>query len=274
MRSKDVVAGVFSRHAAAYRDRLDGALASREARGRTWVVERLAVQPGERVLDLGCGPGTLTFPLARAAGPDGLVLGVDLAEGMLALARAQVRPGVGLARMDMERLALRGSVFDAVACGHALQFCPDLGRGLAEARRVLREGGRFAASAPDTGRGGADWQALDAVLTSLLPPTPELPDSEETRATIRDPERLRSALRAAGFREAVVVSVEEVSRYAGPEELIDKTMSWWSCAWRLESLSPADRARVRPKAVQGLRERLGERPLELSGASRVLSARA
>jgi SAM-dependent methyltransferase len=274
VRSKEVVPGVFSRHAAAYRDRLSDALARREAQGRSRVIERLAVQPGQRVLDLGCGPGTLTFPLAGAVGPDGFVLGVDLAEGMLAVARAQTPPNVGLARMDIERLGLRDGVFDAVACGHALQFCPDLERALAEARRVLRDGGHFAASVPETGRGGPDWRAVEDVLAPLLPPPPELPDSDDTRATMRDEERLRSALLKAGFRDGAVVTVEEVSRYAGPADLIDKTMSWWSCAWRLEALSPAERARVRAKALLALQELIGERPAELSGTSRVLSARA
>ncbi|NBY17284.1 MAG: methyltransferase domain-containing protein, partial [Betaproteobacteria bacterium] len=56
---------------------------------RELAIQRLAPQPGERVLDIGCGPGLTTLALAESVGPQGLVHAVDIAEPMLALARSR-----------------------------------------------------------------------------------------------------------------------------------------------------------------------------------------
>jgi ubiquinone/menaquinone biosynthesis C-methylase UbiE len=83
VKAKEVFPGVFSRHAEAYRERVMTPMRRRESTGRLLVLEFLAVRPGETVLDLACGPGTLTYPLAEAAGAEGLVAGTDLATEQL-----------------------------------------------------------------------------------------------------------------------------------------------------------------------------------------------
>jgi O-methyltransferase/aklanonic acid methyltransferase len=273
VKSREVVPGVFSRHAQAYADRLESAMARGEARGRTRVLELLAVQPGERVLDLGCGPGTLTGPLRAAAGPAGLVLGVDLAEGMLRQARARADAGFQLARMDMERLGLRDGVFDAVASGHTLHFSTNLATCLAELRRVLRPGGRLAASAPGEGLAATGGDLLGQIVDELVPPMPELPDIDAARAVTRDPERATAALVNAGFDEVAATRLEELTVYDTAEDLVARGMGWWNLAWRLEQLTPSQREEVGRVLLAAVRERLGEGPIQVSGSSVLMSAR-
>src|SRR5438270_7245941 len=104
--AKELYPGTFSRHAAAYKRRLDEVMARGEARGRTAVIDWLDLMPGKRVLDLACGPGTLSYGLARAVSPDGDVVGIDLAPGMIELAQRNAPAGLPLRfeLMDMEDL--------------------------------------------------------------------------------------------------------------------------------------------------------------------------
>jgi SAM-dependent methyltransferase len=272
-RTKDVIPAVFSRHAGAYHERVATAMDRGEARARTRVVELLAPRAGERVLDQGCGPGILTLPLAEAVGASGLVLGVDLAAGMLDLLRAAAPPHAGVARMDMEALGVGGAAFDAVAAGNSLQFCPDLGRALAEVRRALRPGGRFAASLPRAGAPSPAMEILSGVFDRHLAPTPQPPDGLATREIVGDDDRLTAALRAAGFVDVEVERVEEVTSHAGPAELVSRTLSWWSCAARLDAVPEQVREAVRAETLRALRERLGDGPLTTSAVSAAVSAR-
>src|ERR1700739_208710 len=88
--------------------------------------EWLNIPAGGIALDVGCGPGNVTASLARAAGPDGLALGLDISEAMLARAvRAEAGPQVGFLRADAQRLPLRDNTVDAVISTAVLQLIPD-----------------------------------------------------------------------------------------------------------------------------------------------------
>jgi arsenite methyltransferase len=118
--------------------------------------EWLDIPTGGIALDVGSGPGNVTASLARAAGPDGLALGVDISEPMLARAvRAEAGPQVGFLRADAQRLPFRDETFDAAVSIAMLQLIPKPSAALAEMARVLRPGGRMAVMVPTAGRAGA-----------------------------------------------------------------------------------------------------------------------
>lgn len=112
------------------------------------VVERLALAPGDVVLDVACGHGNFTEAIARRVGPAGLVIGLDISASMLARAARRVAGlrNVLLVRGDALALPLASSSVPKLNCSGGLHQLPDLDRALAEMARVTREGGRFAAS--------------------------------------------------------------------------------------------------------------------------------
>ena len=254
LKSKELYPGIFSRHAAAYQRRLDEIMARGQARGRQRVVELLEVQPGMRVLDLACGPGTLSRPLAAQAEPDGEVVGVDLAQGMVELARAARIPNARFEVMDIEQLTFPDASFDAAACGHGIQFAPDLGRALREARRVLRLGARFAASVPVGAQKERPWALIEEVVDRFLPPAPQASDQQGTKATVADVEAFRAAAIAAGFAEARTEVLGETVRWKSAEELVGLFLSWWDCAVRLEGVSAEKSRQFAREALAALKE--------------------
>jgi arsenite methyltransferase len=124
-------------------------------------VEWLNIPPGGIALDVGSGPGSVTASLARAAGPEGLALGVDISEPMLARAvRAEAGPQVGFLKADAQRLPLRDQTVDAAVMIAVLQLIPDPVAALSEIARVLRPGGRLVVMVPTAGRAAAIWRKL------------------------------------------------------------------------------------------------------------------
>ena len=273
--AKELYPGTFSRNAAAYKQRLDEVMARGEARGRTAVIEWLDLMPGKRVLDLACGPGTLSYRLARAVAPDGEVVGIDLAPGMIELAQrdAPLELPLRFELMDLEALRFPDASFDAAACGHGFQFVPDLARALCEAHRVLKPGSRMAASVPiDPGQVNDAQVIFERAVGGALTPAPNPRDQFETRRTVANARAFAAVARQAGFDAAGVTRHEESTTWASPQHFIEMAAGWWSMAIRLEGVSPTERATILARAAAAIEAELGPGPLRITGATNVLQA--
>ena len=110
------------------------------------LVDMLALRGDERVLDLACGTGDITFAIAERL-KTGHVTGLDITQGMLEIAERKRRESgcrnASFHRADIMRMPFADESFDCVTGGYALRNVPDVSGALAEIKRVLRPGGRF-----------------------------------------------------------------------------------------------------------------------------------
>ncbi|MEU8755806.1 class I SAM-dependent methyltransferase [Streptomyces chartreusis] len=179
------------------------------------LVELAAPQPGERVLDVGCGRGAALFPAARAVGPTGRAVGIDIADTMIEAARAEAaRAGaenVELLVMDAERPSFARRSFDLVLGSYSILFLPDAPAALARYPRTMTAGGRLAFTCPVFEANSFPF--LPPVFTPMIPasvpaalPADWQPSELRRRYNgwLSDVELLRATLGEAGFTDVTV----------------------------------------------------------------------
>ena len=130
---------------------------------RRIVMEALAPEPGERVLDIGSGPGLMAVELAAAVGSEGRVDGVDVSDSMLAIAneqpRAEASAPITFTVAEALALPFAGESFDVVVSTQVYEYVHDMPAALAQAHRVLKPGGRIVIL--DTDWDSIVWRSSD-----------------------------------------------------------------------------------------------------------------
>src|SRR5881409_520083 len=191
----DHVVDFFDRIAPLY----DAWAGGQHARVATRLADLAAPVKNEHVLDVGTGTGLVAHLVAPKVSP-GMVLGIDLSENMLSIARAKKQKNVQFVGMAAEHLVFRPETFDLVTMGEALTYFADPSEALAEAHRVLRPGGRLAASCQ---RRSLNTRAQELFFQGLTPLARRhylsLPRYSSERSRFGEPDVLPEILATAGF---------------------------------------------------------------------------
>ncbi len=213
-------------------------------------IDHLNLQPGDRVLDICCGTGASAIPAAKAVGPTGQVLGVDLAAALLQLAQQKTQQQ-GLQNLefrqgDFEALGLPDERFDAIVCVFGIFFVPDMIAALRELWRMLRPGGKLAITSWGeqvfTPASQQFWQTIEVER-------PDLVKHVMPWDRISEPATLQDLLETAGITQVEVVA--ETGTHA-----LESAEDWWTIVMgggyrgTIDQLGPAARERVRAANLQ------------------------
>jgi len=216
-------------------------------------VARLRISPGARVLDVCCGSGASAIPAAQAVGSHGSVLGVDLAENLLALARAKAKHR-GLKNVefhvgDMLDLQLAAPEFDVVICVFGIFFVPDMRGAVAELWKHVRPGGQLAI----TTWGPRFFEPVNTIFwNAVRTARPDLYKGFNPWDRISEAEALRAIFVEAGAEVPNIV-VDMTSHPLGSPE------DWWpmvlGTGYRgtIEQLDAEARSRVRNECLDFIR---------------------
>ncbi len=235
------------------------------------MLELSSLRPGDRVLELACGPGSVGLAAAERVGPAGEVVVSDVAQEMTAIAieRAHAR-GLTNVRgrvLDLDSIDEPDAAYDVVLCREGLMFAADPARAACEITRILRTGGR-AAVAVWGPRERNPWLGIvfDAVSAELGRPVP--PPGMPGPFSLSDPATLAGLLSAAGLSHVEVSELSVPLRARGFDE-------WWetTCALAgpltqiLASLPPSSAEHLRSEARESARRYQTPEGLDFPGVT-------
>jgi ubiquinone/menaquinone biosynthesis C-methylase UbiE len=241
------------------------------------MLELAALEPGDRVLELACGPGGLGLAAAPRVAPGGEVVLSDVAAEMTSIAAARADAAglrnVRTRELDIEQIDEPDGSYDVVLCREGLMFATDPARAVGEIRRVLRRGGRVAIAVWGP-RESNPWLGLvlDAASAQFGAPVP--PPGIPGPFSLEDAGTLAALLRDAELADVVVDEVAVPMRAASFDE-------WWTRTTSLAGPLATMLASMPDDVTHALRARLQEAViryetpdgLDFPGVSLLASAR-
>ena len=217
-------------------------------------IELASLPRGSRVLDVCCGTGASALPAAEAVGPTGKIIGVDLAEELLELARRKaVQQRLGNIKFevgDMLSLRFPTESFDAVVCVFGIFFVPDMPRAVSELWSRIRPGGKLAITTwgPNFFQPGSDafWRSIKDVR-------PDLFKGFNPWDRINDPGSLTKIFDEAGIAPPKIVPENRLHPINSAED-------WWTIVLgsgyrgTIEQLTLAERQKVQDANLAFIRD--------------------
>ncbi len=188
------------------------------------VVDAAQIQMGQRVLDVACGTGILAREAASRVGPAGFVAGLDVAPGMLTVAR-RLAPGIEWRQGTAESLPYTDRSFDAVVSQFGLMFFTDRRQALSEMLRVLAPGGHLAI---------AVWDSLDntpayAAEVALLERVGGQRAADALRApfALGDWEELTALFASAGVASVAIKTYHGTAQFPSVRSMVEADVRGW-----------------------------------------------
>jgi SAM-dependent methyltransferase len=240
-----------------------------------------APQPGERVIDIGCGSGTTVLQVAARVGPQGHVLGADIAQRSVEKARKRLAAaGLRQAEVmlaDASTHAFSPASFDLIFSRFGVMFFADPTAAFANVRKALKPGGRLALAAFRAREENRWVVEPTAAVRDLLPPL-KMPGPEEPgQFAWADPARVHRILEGAGFQDVALAPRDPDMILAGAGDAAgaaDFAMQLGPAAQAMLNASPQQREQVRSRLEEFFKSKDSSRGIVLPGAIWLVTARA
>jgi len=235
------------------------------------LIEIAAIRPGERVLDVACGTGIMARLASQAVGAAGIVAGLDINPGMLAVARSMTPPGTTIDwhESGAETMPLADASFDAVLCQMGLQFMADKHAALREMRRVSTPGGRLILNVP--GPTPKLFIIMGEVLARHI--GAETAGFVDHVFSLHDTEELHDLITGAGFCDVSVHADTRSLRLPAPAEFLWQYVYSTPLVGALANVDAERRTSLERDVVERWQEFLTDRALVLQVRMVVATAR-
>jgi SAM-dependent methyltransferase len=243
------------------------------------LLARLGLAGGESVLEIGCGTGALTQPLAAAVGEQGRVVAVDISEPMLGAARQRVGErglrNVTLFLGDAQVFAFEPGAFDLATSRMGVMFFADPVAAFRNIGGALKSAGRLVFACWGPLAENRHWLiSHDVALRHLGPPAPH-PAHEPSPLAFADPGYLHGVLTAAGFAEITVDRAHPTIIGGSPEEEARQALAMGPTARLIEEKQPTEATRqiIAREIAAAFAAEAGSGPLHLPATIFLVAAR-
>lgn len=240
-----------------------------------------APAPGEAVIDIGCGSGTTLLAAAEAVGPEGRVLGIDVAEASIATARQRISTA-GLTQAeavvaDATDYPFPAAAFDLALSRYGVMFFADPAASFANIRKGLKPGGRLRLAVFRTGEENPWATGALATIADLVPPAPPAGPEAPGQFSWASPERVRRILTHAGFHEIELTPFDlklHLAPPGKPEEAMAHSRVLGGVARALAAADEATRAAMEERLRHWFAAQEGPQGIALPAALWLVGARA